>query len=158
MPYKSRAQAAYFNIHRKEMEAQGVTFNVVGECWECSSHKPNNSGYPCRHGGTLNRFVYRWCVGNIPDGMCVLHTCDNRLCLNPDHLWLGTHADNQKDKIFKCRQARNSGEKNGRAKLTEEQVMAIRESKETIIKTAERYGVSNQLVSRIRRREAWNAI
>jgi hypothetical protein len=60
----------------------------------------------------------------IPAGMIVMHTCDNPPCVNPLHLMLGTHADNQRDKAAKGRQAR--GERNGRAKLTRSMAEGIR--------------------------------
>jgi hypothetical protein len=156
--YKSDAQRAYFNANRAKLEQQGVGYDVVGECWYCTSHRPNNSGYPCRHGETLNRFVYRKLIGEIPDGKQVLHTCDNRLCINPLHLWLGTHADNHRDKVAKQRQHRPKGTKNGRSKLTENQALWIRSDQRNIKLIAAEYGISFQVVSRIKRLEAWNAV
>src|SRR5262245_56458307 len=73
-----------------------------------------------------HRLSYILHHGHIPDGMCVLHRCDNPPCVNPDHLFLGTHNDNVQDKIAKNRD--NFGERNGQAKISASDVQLIRES------------------------------
>lgn len=82
--------------------------------------------------------------GEIPDGLLVLHTCDNPKCINIDHLWLGTQKENQEDMTRKGRG--RFGEKNGRAILTEQQVRDIRANASNPIITraylAEYYGIS----------------
>jgi len=87
-------------------------------CWNCISHVPNTHGYPqCRIGYkivVISRVVYEQHNGKIPDGMFVCHTCDNRKCINPDHLFLGTHQDNVNDMVKKGRQ------KGGRPKTNKE--------------------------------------
>jgi DNA-binding NarL/FixJ family response regulator len=62
--------------------------------------------------------------GEIPQKMCVLHKCDNRKCTNPDHLYLGTYIENDRDRVERNRQAK--GSKNGSAKLNEQQVKEIK--------------------------------
>src|SRR5260370_36813148 len=64
-------------------------------------------------------------IGPIPDGLCVLHRCDTRCCVRTDHLFLGTYEDNNKDTVAKNR-SDNRAEKNGRAKLTWQDVNGIR--------------------------------
>jgi hypothetical protein len=71
-----------------------------------------------------HRFSYILHRGPIPDGMVICHACDVRLCVNPDHLWLGTRDDNQLDMALKGRAARGEGHHNVR--LTEERVREIR--------------------------------
>lgn len=71
-----------------------------------------------------HRFAWEITNGPIPKGMQVCHRCDNRLCVNPKHLFLGTAVDNQHDKVVKKRQAR--GERSGNAKLTNDEVREIR--------------------------------
>ena len=87
----------------------------------------------------------------------VCHTCDNPKCFNPEHLFIGTDLSNSQDKFRKGRFKPNTGEKHGRAKLTTEQVKDIREnykgwSQERI---AQKFGVSQVLVSKIRRKTLW---
>ncbi len=72
-----------------------------------------------------HRVMYSLTNGPIPEGMQVLHSCDNRACVNPLHLWLGTNADNMHDKYLKNRQTK--GETHGMHVLTENNVRQIRE-------------------------------
>lgn len=103
-----------------------------------------------------HRYSWRMHYGEIPDGMCVLHECDVRPCVRPDHLFLGTKRDNNLDCKAKGRNAR--GEKNGCAKLTEEQVTWVREvhSKGMMQKDiAVILGIHVNSVGRIIHRELW---
>lgn len=111
---------------------------------------------------SAHRLAYELYIGPIPDGMHVLHKCDVPSCVNPNHLWLGTHRDNMRDMVRKGR-ARNSGlglpgETNGNSKLTEEKVRAIYVAKESEHVLAQKYGISRPMVSKIRRDEFWTHI
>lgn len=120
-----------------------VRTNVDGTCVErgvCSTGKPNGDGCHLwagkfgRHGYGLTsvdgRFMNAhraaWIAerGPIPDGLWVLHRCDVRACVNIAHLFLGTPSDNVQDMIAKGRGA--SGLKNGRGKLSDDDVIALR--------------------------------
>lgn len=77
-----------------------------------------------------HRVSWRLHRGPIPDGLCVLHNCpcgDNPACVNPQHLWLGTHADNMRDMFTKGRRQRTArGASVATSRLTESDVIAIR--------------------------------
>ena len=107
-----------------------VTQGAKDDCWLWKGYR-NDRGYGCLyvggHKGHIvhsNRLAWELHFGPIPDGMGVLHRCDNPPCCNPHHLFLGTDADNVADKVKKSRQAR--GEHNGQATLTTEIVLRIR--------------------------------
>lgn len=74
-----------------------------------------------------HRWAWKLTHGDIPDGLFVCHRCDNKPCINPEHLFLGTTQDNTADKVAKGRCARTFGEQNGYAKLTERAVAEIRQ-------------------------------
>lgn len=102
------------------------------------------------------RVAYELFVGPIPDGLCVCHTCDNGMCVNPAHLFIGTHADNVSDMVRKNRHAK--GENQGAAKLTAAHVRAIREMREkgvTLRELAGRFGVQVGNISFIVNRQSW---
>lgn len=99
--------------------------------------------------------------GPIPDGLDVLHKCDNAGCVNPAHLWLGTHTDNMRDKMRKGRGGHQIGEVNHAAKLTEQDVLEIREWLKQGMsqrEAARRKGVSSVAISYINTRTTWRHI
>lgn len=109
--------------------------------------------------GRVKRFVHRvaWELANgpIPTGMSVCHKCDVPACINPDHLFLGTIADNNADCRSKGRFIPLNGAKNGRARLTKEQVQAIITDPRRQIDIAIDYGIQQPQVSRIKRGQTW---
>lgn len=104
-----------------------------------------------------HRFSYIFWIGLIPEGMCVLHKCDNRSCVNPNHLFLGTYKDNTKDMFNKGRQHLTDGTRNGMAKLTLEQVNKIRNDRRKQRIIAEDYNISTAQVSRIKTNKRWSS-
>ncbi len=111
---------------------------------------PANFNWKSYQAHRLSWMAYR---GEIPDGLHVCHHCDVRLCINPYHLFLGTHDDNMADKVAKNRQAR--GVANGMAILTPEIASAIRAANGTQTAIATEYGICQQTVSAIRLGKLW---
>jgi len=72
-----------------------------------------------------HRFAWTVAIGPIPPDMCVLHHCDNPICVRPDHLFLGTYVDNNHDRHAKNRDA--LGERNANAKFSDDVVLKVRE-------------------------------
>ncbi len=154
------------------------------ECWEWQGGIGHNGYGLCRINGRtirVHRFAYTVTYGPIPDGMNVCHACDNRKCVNPAHLWLGTQAENIKDCIQKGRQPHpkgignprlvspgvgfgsgvgfGTGPDNANNVLSAEQVAEIRSryasggvSHEDL---AQQYGVARTHIGRIVRRQVW---
>lgn len=85
-----------------------------------------------------------------------LHSCDNKPCCNPAHLWGGTVLQNVADRDRKGRTAR--GEQSGKAKITSEQAIAIRSSTMSQRATAKAHGISKSMVGNIRRNESWTHV
>jgi len=103
---------------------------------------------------SAHRTSYEAFIGEIPKGKLVAHICDNRLCVNPAHLFLATHAENSADMVAKNRSAR--GEKCGKSKLTEEQVKFIRESNLSQRKLGAMFNVSHANIGYVKRGATWN--
>jgi hypothetical protein len=106
--------------------------------------------------------------GPIPGNMHVLHTCDQRLCVNPDHLWLGTNADNTADRVSKGRtrtwatDRERLGSSHPRAKLTEAIVLESRalwrSGEETSVSLAKRHGVAQATMHAALTGQTWGHV
>lgn len=107
-----------------------------------------------------HRLSYTVHKGEIPNGMHVLHTCDNPLCVNPDHLFLGTNNDNIADKVRKGRCV--VGENHKRSKLTQANVIQIRalckNTNVSRIDIAAMFGVCYDTVYRIMKNQIWKHV
>jgi hypothetical protein len=136
-------------------------------CWVWSGDKAN-FGYGqitfyingVRHRTRAHRFSWEIFRGEIPEGMFVCHRCDNPPCVNPDHLFIGTGADNLRDMAAKGRHAHAAptGEKSGNAKLSDEQVVEIRRLRAagvSVSRIAQEFPVSSDMVYRIVLRKNW---
>lgn len=137
-----------------------ITWNTNEQgCHLCTSHYLRPDGYI---GYELNgksirlhRVIWMKLYGEIPEGLMVCHKCDNRNCINPDHLFLGTHTDNMRDMASKGRTGTRRGTDNNQNKLTEDQVRAIRLDHRPQTEIAKDYGVTNQAIHLIKKRKNW---
>ena len=139
--------------------------NKTESCWVWESDiNMNGYGYfQVKVNGKQKKVLahrYSWMINNgeIPKDICICHTCDNRLCVNPLHMFLGTRADNRRDCVLKNRQAK--GENCGQSKLTEENVKFIR-SMDSVLKNkdlAKQFNVSESTIERVLSRETWHHI
>lgn len=132
--------------------------DTSGDCWNWADSLVHNGyGSFCAHlegrqYWRAHRFSWALFNGPIPEGMGVLHKCDNRACVRPSHLFLGDQRDNLKDAAEK---GRIIGVKNSNSRLTENDVRAIRASEETDEALGQQYGVHPAHISKIRVGRAW---
>lgn len=107
-----------------------------------------------------HRVSYRLNVGEIPPGLEVCHHCDNPGCVNPDHLFAGTHAQNMHDSETKGRNRHPGlkGSEHPRAKLTEASVREIRQSADDPTTLAAQYGITRESIYMIRARKTWRHV
>jgi hypothetical protein len=160
MGYKRAPARKRFWRHVKKTES----------CWTWTAYKNRRAYGEFRVGsmtdGTrrmklAHRYSWELYNGTIPESLFVLHKCDNPPCVNPEHLFLGTHTDNMRDMIRKGRRAVSPsmrGESNPNSKLSAEDVFQIRHSlmfgvKGTVLSS--RYGVSNAHISAIKKHKTW---
>ena len=144
--------------------------NLTG-CWNWMGCKDKNGYGRMRVAGSsrdrirVHRISYELFCDKIPEGLGVLHSCDNPACANPFHLWVGTNADNNADRLRKGRPGNkhgSKGEKNGAAKLNDGDVISIRADFRTGIYTrlalAEKYHVSNVVIGKILSGKTWSHV
>jgi hypothetical protein len=139
--------ADYFSSHCKIDDVTG--------CWIWTGFM-NYSGYGMAtvHQKAMRAHRYSWIIhkGDIPKGMCVLHKCDNRGCVNPSHLWIGSHADNMRDM---CRKGRQNFQlrPEDQLSLTIQQIAEIRKTyvprKMSQERLAKKFGVSRSTICNV---------
>lgn len=135
-----------------------------GECIEWIGYR-NEYGYGKLTVKSKQMSAHRasWIASNgpIPKGLLVCHKCDNRWCVNPSHLFLGTQAENMADMASKQRRrgvGGSNGEKHPNAKIDARTVFDIRASSEPIHEIASRYGLTRKHVWAVRNRVTWKHI
>lgn len=134
------------------------------DCWEWQGGKTKDgygkAGY--QHKNVLaHRLAWELTNGPIPEGLCILHECDNPTCCNPNHLFPGTHTDNMRD-MFAKKRKNTQGIKNNRAKLTERQVTEIRQRHHngdvSRLNLATEYNVTTTTINFLLNRKTWSHI
>lgn len=108
-----------------------------------------------------HRFSYLLCVGEIPKDILVCHCCDNRPCVEPTHLWLGSHKENSNDMISKNRHNKKPnviGTAHPLSKLDEEKIQIIRKDKRPCAIIAIDFSVSPTLIWNIKKYKTWKHI
>jgi hypothetical protein len=144
------------------VKAREIEYVVTDSgCHICTSHKPRSDGkyYSIKINGkvlVLHRVMYERKYGAIPSGLIARHKCDNVLCINPEHIELGTNQDNMNDMVERNRSLK--GSKNNSSKLTEEVIIEIRNSNLNKFELAEKYQVSERTIRDIIMNRAWKHI
>ncbi len=125
----------------------------------------SNAGYGLinigQHTKSAHRVAWEAFWGLIPAGLCVLHRCDVRSCVNPAHLFLGTHSDNGKDMVQKGRNRDRRGALNGQSKLGTAEVLEIRARRRdgiSVIALGKQFGVHRNHIYDILSGERWSHV
>lgn len=143
----------------KGKQPKHITWVVTDAgCYNCTSHTLNH-GYPRLRRNykwvSIIRYLYSLKHGPIPGRMVVRHKCDNPLCINIDHLELGTRQDNIHDRVIRGRSKGSKGSKNGNVSLTEAQVIEILTKPGSISFWANKFGVNKTTIGSIKNRKTW---
>jgi hypothetical protein len=131
-------------------------------CWEWTAAKYHDGygAFVVRRGALrrAHRVAYVLSGGRIPLGACMCHRCDNRACVRPDHLFIGSPATNMADMLSKGRGNPPRGERSGTHKLSASAVVDIARSGGLRDALAAKYGVSKSTISRVRSGRGWRHI
>lgn len=163
--YPSHGELPDSPLHLLKRLLNGVKINQATECWEWQKHI-NNKGYGkltvLGRGVYAHRLIYKLCIGDVSKNNLVMHKCDNPKCINPNHLKLGSQADNMKDCYVKGRSKLKpqsfKKEKNPQAKLIQSQIIKIKEMLNlgcTQQSIADDFNISQAQISNIKRGKQW---
>ena len=131
-------------------------------CWEWVGSRSAGRGNLGINGLVYlaSRVAYLLSSGVQPGSKCVCHSCDNPVCCNPHHLFLGTHLENMLDRDKKHRRTAPAGSSNSNAKLTDAQVRAIRKLRFSLtqVQLATKFGVKQPTISDILIGKTWKSL
>lgn len=161
--YKRSDNAEFVN-HTASRFHGYVKNNGDDWCWGWSGTK-NKSKYGIfvvrKKKHLAHRWAYQYFIGQIPDGLWILHRCDNPECTNPKHLYAGTPLDNTRDAIARGRfkfPPSNKGELHHSARLKSKEILQIRESPSSYSELSKIYGVRECTIIAIKKRKIWKHI
>ena len=163
MIYREKSKNGRYISAPAEIFERNCIKGAVDDCWLWSAYiTPHGYGQTRIGGRGLNeamlahRLSWLVNVGEIPEGMHVLHKCDNPPCCNPNHLFLGTNLDNIKDRVSKNRSNRwikdAPREKHPRTKIMGEQIkemLKLREEKTKVVDIAKQFNINKHHCSRL---------
>lgn len=138
------------------MSSERWTVDPQTGCWNWLLGKDKDGYGKVKVAGRdlrAHRYIWSQNHGELKTGEVVCHRCDNPSCVNPDHLFVGTHQDNHADRNGKGRTA--AGERHGRSKLSADDVAAIRVNRPGYREALAKYGIGKTHYHRILRGEAW---
>lgn len=158
-----------FRVSTQDVERFESKFSKGEVCWEWHAYTATNGygrfdiGSKKRSSIAAHRFSYLVYNGEIGDDKLVCHSCDNRLCVNPDHLWLGSYKENTQDMMRKGRNKYldRSGTHRKRPHLTKDEVIEIRRLRQDGVireEVANKFNISKAHVDSIVRRDVWKEI
>ncbi len=135
------------------------TISING-CHECTNFCKNGKGYPRGYFSgrryTVARYLWEKAYGPIGPGLSIRHKCDNPACINLDHIEIGTNLENVADRVSRGRSA--FGERNGRAKLKESDVLFILKSSESTVFLSKMFGVTEFTIRELRKGRSWRKV
>lgn len=154
--FKGKSNLERFKMQYKE--------SLTG-CWDWVGGR-DHDGYGTFKADNLGQMFARahrwsWSFHNnetIPKGTHICHKCDNPSCVNPEHLWIGSPLENQRDRWSKGRNGNRSGEDSQNAKITQDQALAILADPRPHSRIAADYGISASTIADIKSRKSWRVL
>jgi len=160
MVFKSK-NGRFISTHEQLFNRHCIKGSIE-ECWPWGAYITPNGYGQTKVGGRASKLLHAhrlsWIVhfGEIPDGLHVLHKCDNRPCVNPNHLFLGTNQDNIADRVAKNRSNRwitgVSRDRHPRTIISKthlDEMLKLRDNKVKVVTIAKQFGISKEHCSRL---------